>query len=135
MNTAIRNMPLLKLALLADAIASGATGLMMAVGAGVLAEFLALPESLMRYAGLFVLPYAAFVALVGLRPVISQGLARLIVALNSVWSVGSIALIAGDWVSPNLLGVLFVTGQAAIVAAFAAVQLMALRTPRVPQRS
>lgn len=57
-----RSTSLLKFALVADAAVSGATGLLLAAGASLLAGLLALPEPLMRYAGLFLLPYAAVVA-------------------------------------------------------------------------
>ena len=122
-----RSTSLLKFALVADAVASGATGLLMAAGAGVLSGFLVLPEPLMRYAGLFLLPYAAMVAWAGLRPEIPRGLAGLIGAANIVWSTGSVALIALGVIGPNLLGGLFVTAQAAVVALFAILQIVGLR--------
>ena len=58
---------LLRLALVADAVASGATGLLMFAGAGLLAGLLGLPDELLRYAGVVLLPFAAFVAYVGTR--------------------------------------------------------------------
>lgn len=118
---------LLKFALVADAVASGATGLLMAAGAGLLAGFLVLPEPLMRYAGLFLLPYAAMVAWAGSRPEIPRGLAGLIAAINVVWATGSVALIALGVISPSLIGGLFVTAQAAVVALFAILQIVGLR--------
>ena len=50
---------LLRYALIGDAVASGATGLLMAGGSGLLAGLLGLPEELLRVAGLVLLPYAA----------------------------------------------------------------------------
>ena len=47
---------LLRLALVADAVASGATGLLMFAGAGLLAGLLGLPDELLRYAGDVLLP-------------------------------------------------------------------------------
>ena len=47
---------LLRFALIGDAVASGATGLLMALGAGLLTGLLGLPESLLRIAGLILLP-------------------------------------------------------------------------------
>jgi hypothetical protein len=66
---------LLRRALLGDAIISGATGLLMLGGATLLASLLALPEPLLRYAGLVLLPFAAFVAYVGSRANISRSAA------------------------------------------------------------
>jgi hypothetical protein len=55
----------LRYALLADAIASGATGLLLIVGAGLLESFTNIPVALAREAGLVLIPYVAFVATVG----------------------------------------------------------------------
>lgn len=121
-----RNTSFLKLALVADAVASGAAALLLAAGAGALGGLLALPEPLMRYAGLFLLPYAAVLGWVGLRPEIPRNGVRSIVAANIAWSVGSMALLASGAVSPSLLGSLFVIVQAAVVAAFAILQVMGL---------
>ncbi len=119
--------PVLKFALVADAVASGATGILLAGGAGFLTNLLGLPEPLMFYAGLFLVPYALFVAWVGLRPEIPRGAAGLIVALNLVWCVGSFALLASGVVNPGLLGHLFVAAQALVVGAFAMLQIAGLR--------
>lgn len=121
-----RNMPFLKFALVADAVASGATALLLAAGAGALSGLLGLPEPLMRYAGLFLLPYAVIVGWVGLRPEIPRNGVRAIIAANIAWSVGSIALLVSGAVAPSLLGSLFVIGQAVVVAAFAVLQAMGL---------
>src|SRR6266581_940606 len=57
----------LRYALLADAIASGATGLLLITGTGVLESLLNIPVALSREAGLVLIPYVAFVAYVGTR--------------------------------------------------------------------
>ena len=49
----------LRQGLLADAVITGATGLVMLFGADVLASLLALPEALLRSAGLALLPFVA----------------------------------------------------------------------------
>ena len=46
----------LRTVLLADAIASGATGLLMIAGAGLLEGLLGLPVALLREAGLVLIP-------------------------------------------------------------------------------
>jgi hypothetical protein len=123
----IFGIPLLKFALVADGAASGATGILLAAGAGHLTGLLGLPEALMFYAGLFLVPYALFVAWVGFRPEIPRGAAGLIVALNIVWCVGSFALLAWGAVNPGVLGHLFVAAQALVVGAFAMLQIAGLR--------
>ena len=58
--------------LLLDAAASGATGLVLIAGAGLLDGLLGLPVALMREAGLILVPYVAFVAWVGTREEIAD---------------------------------------------------------------
>src|SRR5215207_1662991 len=58
----IRPSTFLRYALLGDAIASGATGLLSFAGAGLLSSLLGLPEPLLRYAGLVLLLASGWVA-------------------------------------------------------------------------
>jgi hypothetical protein len=117
----------LRRALLADALVSGATGLLMAAGAPLLTDLLALPELLLRYAGLALLPFAVFVVLVARRTIISRGAVWAVVVINVLWAVDSIALLFTGWVAPNLLGVTFVVAQALVVGGFALLQGIGLR--------
>jgi hypothetical protein len=117
----------LRFALLADAIASGATGLLLILGADLLAGLLGLPAALMREAGLLLVPYVALVAFVGTRATISRPAVRVIIALNAMWTAASLLLLVTDYVAPTALGYAFVIAQAAVVAAFAELQFVALR--------
>jgi hypothetical protein len=117
----------LRYALLADAIASGATGLLLIVGAGLLDGLLGLPVALMREAGLLLVPYVALVAYVGTREAISRPAVQTIIALNVVWTICSIGLLLTDYVAPTALGTAFVIVQAAAVAVFAELQFIGLR--------
>src|SRR4051812_27341196 len=117
----------LRYALLADAIASGATGVLLIAGAGLLDGLLGLPVALMREAGLLLVPYMALVAFVATREHISRPAVQTIVALNIVWTVASIGLLLTDYVAPAALGYAFVIAQAAVVAVFAELQLIGLR--------
>ena len=118
--------PFLRFALLGDAAASGATGLLLAAGA--LAPLLGLPEGLLRVAGLVLLPYAAFVAWLGARGGgAPRNAVRAVVAINLLWALDSVLLLALGPVSPNGLGTAFVLAQAMVVLGFAAVQWTALR--------
>ena len=123
----LRPTPFLRFALLGDAAASGATGLLLAAGA--LAPLLGLPEGLLRVAGLVLLPYAAFVAWLGARRDggVPRGAVRAVVAINLLWALDSVLLLALGPVSPNGLGTAFVLAQAMVVLGFAAVQWTALR--------
>lgn len=117
----------LRSALLGDAAASGATGVVMALGAGFLTDLLALPEPLLRGAGLLLLPFAAFVAFLGTRESPSRGAVLAVIAVNAAWTAGSVLLLVGGWVAPTALGVAFVVFQAIVVAAFAEAQVLGLR--------
>jgi hypothetical protein len=118
---------LLRYALLADAIASGATGLLLLAGAGLLEGFLNIPVALSREAGLVLIPYVAFVAYIGTRENIARGAVWAIILANAVWALASIALLASGWIAPNLLGVIFIALQAAVVAVFGELQFVGLR--------
>ncbi|CAN1517677.1 hypothetical protein MCEMSEM23_00983 [Rhabdaerophilaceae bacterium] len=130
MATSFQPSPFLRYALVGDALASGATGLLLLGGAGFLTGLLGMPESLMRYAGLFLLPCAAAVAFVGTRETVSTGVIWAIIAVNALWVVESILLLLSGWVSPTLLGTAFVIAQALVVAAFAEAQFIGLHKSR-----
>jgi hypothetical protein len=117
----------LRFALLGDAAASGATGLLLAAGAGFLASLLGLPEGLLRAAGLVLLPYAAFVAWAGTRDGVPRNAVRAAVAINLLWTLDSVLLLAIGPVASNGLGIAFVLAQALAVLGFAAMQWAALR--------
>ena len=110
-----RSPKFLRRAILADAAASGATGLMMIAGAGLLEGLLGLPAALLRGAGIVLLPYVAFVAWVGTRGEISHAAVWTIIAANALWVAASILLLISGWVAPTALGYAFVVAQAAVV--------------------
>jgi hypothetical protein len=123
----LRQITNLRFALLADAVASGATGLMMIAGADLLTGLLGLPVALMREAGLLLVPYVALVALVGTRETIWRPAVKVIIALNVAWVAGSVGLLLGGFVAPTALGYAFVIFQAVVVGVFAELQVMGLR--------
>jgi hypothetical protein len=123
----LRQITNLRFALLADAAASGATGLMMIAGAGLLDGLLGLPVALMREAGLLLVPYVAFVAYVGTRETISRPAVQAIIAINVLWVAASIGLLMSGYVAPTMLGYAFVIFQAVVVGVFAELQLIGLR--------
>lgn len=117
----------LRYALLADAVASGATGLLLIAGAGLLEGFLNIPAALSREAGLVLIPYVAFVGYVGTRENISRSAVWAIIAANAAWALASVVLLVSGWIVPNLLGVVFIAMQAAVVAVFCELQFVGLR--------
>lgn len=120
----------LRLALGADAVASAALGLLCAAGAGPLSAVLGLPETLLRTAGLVLLPWAALVAFAATRPVLRSAHVWGIIAVNLVWTIDSIGLLFGAQVSPTSLGTAFVVVQAVAVLALAECEMIGLRQGR-----
>ncbi len=119
----------LRTALVLDAVASGATGLLAIVASGLLGWLLDLPPGLLLGAGLVLVPYVLFVIYTATRHPIPSGAVRTIVAANFLWAAASVLLLLSGWVAPNALGVAFVLAQAAVVALFGQLQVMALRQP------
>lgn len=119
-----------RMALGLDAVASGAMGVMLVLGAGLAAPLLGLPEGLLRGCGLFFLPWAAAVGWLAMRPAPGRRAVAWVAGLNAVWVVDSVVLLASGWVAPTGLGVAFVLAQAAAVAVFAALQAGALPPAR-----
>jgi hypothetical protein len=117
----------LRRAILADAIFSGISALLLAFGAGALAPLLDLPEALLRETGLFLIAYAALVGWLGTRPSMPRVLVAIVIAGNAAWTLASVALLFSGAVTPNLLGEAFVVMQAIAVGAFAESQYIGLR--------
>lgn len=117
----------LRRALLIDAAATVAMGALLAVGAGSLEALLGLPVGLMRWAGLFLVPFAAVLAFTATRPRVSERAGWALIVCNALWAVDSFALLATGWVSPTALGTAFVAAQGAAVAAFAWLEYAGLR--------
>ena len=117
----------LRRAVLADAIFSGASALLLTFGAGALVSLLNLPEALLREAGLFLIAYAALVGWLGTRQSMPKALVLIVIAGNAAWTIGSIALLFSAAVTPNLLGEAVVVIQAIATGAFAELQYIGLR--------
>ena len=117
----------LRRAILADAIFSGASAVLLISGAGTLAPWLNLPEALLRETGLFLIAYAALVGWLGTRQSMPKALVGIVIAGNAAWTIASIALLFSGAVTPNLLGEAFVAIQAVAVGALAELQYIGLR--------
>lgn len=122
-----RSMSLLRVALLADAAASGATGLLTLLGAGLLDGLLGLPAALLREAGAILIPYVAFVTYVGTRSTMARPAVWAIILCNALWAGASVLLLLSGWVAPTVLGYIFVIAQAAIVALLGILQYVGLQ--------
>ena len=120
----------LRNALLVDAAASGATGLLMIAGAGLLEGLLGLPAALLRGAGFVLVPYVAFVVWAGTREHIQGGAVWAIIIANAAWAIASVFLLIGT-LTPTLLGYAFVIGQALVVALLGEAQYVGLKRQTV----
>ena len=117
----------LRRALLADAIFSGISAVLMTFDAGAFASLLNLPEPLLRETGLFLIAYTALVGWLSTRQSTSKALVLIVVVGNAVWTLASIALLFSGLVNPNLLGEAAVVAQAIATGVFAELQYIGLR--------
>jgi len=117
----------LRRAIQADAIFSGASAVLLTLGAGTLAPLLNLPETLLLETGLFLIAYAALVGWLGTRPTMPKALVLIVIVGNAAWTLASIGLLFSGAVTPNLLGEVSVAAQAIAVGALAELQYIGLR--------
>ncbi len=126
-NAPIFPAPLLRQALLADAVTSAACAALLVGGAGFLDDLLGLPTALLRGAGLVLLPFVALVAWLGTRARVPRLAVLAVIGLNALWALDSVLLLMSGWVAPNAAGLAFVIAQAVVVAMYAELQVMGLR--------
>ena len=121
------NTSFLRRALVADAAISGATGVMMLLGAGLLQGLLGVPEGLLRYAGLVLVPFAGLVGVLSRSERPSRAAVWLVIGSNAAWVAGSVLVLVSGQLSPSALGTAFILVQALAVAVFAEMQYVGLR--------
>ena len=117
----------LRRSLVLDGVISGATGLLMLLGAGPLEQLLGVPAALMRPAGIVLLPFAAMVLYFASRENLTRATVWTVIGLNLAWAAMSALALVGGWITPTGLGVAFVVCQAVVVAGFAELQYTGLR--------
>lgn len=113
---------LLRGAFFADALASGAMGVLMAVLADPLAGLFGLPRVLLLWAGVGLMPFALFLGWLGLRPEQPAPAVQAVILTNLAWVAGSILVLALLAPAPTPLGYVFVALQALAVLALAVAQ-------------
>jgi hypothetical protein len=116
---------LLRGALVLDALVTGANGAAYLVAAGPLEDLLGIPAAWLRGAGAVLLAFAAVVWLTSRRPGARAVLA--IVAVNALWTLGSVVLAIAGWQDPTTVGTVSIVLQALVVAGFAELQTAGLR--------
>ncbi|SOC53266.1 hypothetical protein SAMN05660748_4367 [Blastococcus aggregatus] len=118
---------LLRPALRLDAVVTGANGAGYLLAAPLLDGPLGLSPGLLRSVGAFLLAYAAAVWLVAARRRISGAAVEAVIGANALWAAGSVVAAVVGIGSLTGLGAGWLVLQAAVVAGFAAVQLVGLR--------
>ncbi|MET0533399.1 MAG: hypothetical protein ABW171_04165 [Steroidobacter sp.] len=125
--TAIQSSTFLRRVLLLDAASSGAMGVLLLTCGGLLSGLLNLPAELLREAGILLVPFALAVGFLGTRDRLPRAAVWVVIAINAIWAVDSVVLLFTGWVQPNLLGSVFVLGQAAFVAVMAELEVIGMR--------
>lgn len=118
---------LLRRAIQADALLCAAVGLAFAAAAAPLGALLGIPSLYLLVLGFILLPYAAFLGYTATRERISRRAAWSIIAINALWALDSLILLATGLLPLTTAGWWFVLIQAGIVADFAIVQAIAIR--------
>jgi hypothetical protein len=121
---------LLRFALKLDAAASGLSAALLLAGVPLLEGPLGAPRAFLWPVGLFLGAYASAVWIVATRPRVSRPAARTVVAINLLWVIESVALVAAGWLPLTALGTVSVLAQAAAVALAADLQIVGLRRAR-----
>ena len=117
----------LRRVLLADAACSGGMGLLLALLAEPLSRWFGLPSVMLREVGIFLLAFAGFVAVLGLRHASPRLLVWLVIVGNALWALDSVLLLVSGWVAPTALGGTFLVTQALVVALLAELEYTGLR--------
>ena len=117
----------LKTALLLDAVITGANGLAYVAGAAVLDSLLGPSPAHFALIGVFLVACSVILGVTGTRRPIPRGWAMFAAEVNVAWAIGSVAVVMFGWLELTTTGEVWTLMQAALVAAFATLQLMALR--------
>ena len=114
-------------ALVADAAISGSFGVLLLLAAGLLEGLLGVPATLLRYAGLVLIPFAGLLVYLAKRDTPSPASIWMVIALNTAWIIASGALLLSGLVGPSALGYAFIIAQAVAVAVFVELQYVGVR--------
>ena len=108
-----------------DALSCLAMGLLTGVGAAPLAPLFGLPETLLRVAGLALLPLAAFIFWLATRPSPPRPLVWVVILGNLGWTAESFLTLGQSQATP--LGTAFVSAQAVAVLGLAVLEYAGIR--------
>ena len=122
-------MTFLRRILFADAVASPGSAALLIAAPAALAEATGLPKTLLFEAGLALVPFVLLLLALAVRPVTPGFGVKAVVAINVLWVIGSVAVLA--WAAPNALGYALVAAQAVAVGVLAELQVIGLKRLRL----
>lgn len=99
-----------------DALACCIMGVGLIAGSRAINAWTALPAPLLFWAGILLLPAAAFMAVSARLAPVPNWAANIVILGNCAWVIASLALPLAGAISPNPLGWALLGGQAGIVA-------------------
>ncbi|MEJ5022250.1 hypothetical protein WH297_21265 [Ochrobactrum vermis] len=111
-----------------DAITCAAMGVALVAASAPVGELTGIPAPLLYWAGVLLLPIAAFMAWVSRSANPPAWAVNFIVLGNGAWVAASLFLPVAGMIAPNLLGWLFLVGQAAAVTVLSWLEVRAART-------
>lgn len=117
----------LRRVLLVDALAGAAMGALLVAAAAPLSALTGLPVALLQGAAAILLPFAVFLAWLSRRAAMPRAAVWVVIAVNVLWVVESVAVLLVGWTQPTVLGHAFVLAQAAFVATLAELEYVGLR--------
>jgi hypothetical protein len=123
----IRISTFLRGVLFADVATCTVTGLLSIVFSKTLGAFLELPAELLFYAGLSLVPFAAFLIFTATRKRTASIFVWAIILLNALWTLDSFLILLAGWVAPNAFGYAFVVLQAVGVAVLAGLEFVGFK--------
>lgn len=119
--------PLLKTALVADAIVTGAAAVLQLTAASRLSELLGLPRTLLFESGAFLVAYTVLLIVLARSTRVSSAVIAIIVLGNIAWAAACVGLLIRDALSPSEVGVAFVIMQSVAVLVFATLEYLGLK--------
>ena len=118
---------LLKKALAADAVVSGAVAVLQLAIPDALSRLLLLPRGLLVETGLFLVAYTLLLIVLARSARVWSPLILVIVVGNVAWAAGCAVLLGTGQLQPSILGIAFVAQQAVAVLVFAGLEYFGLR--------
>jgi hypothetical protein len=122
--------PYLRQGLLSNATTNLGLAMFMLLGSGLLSHALALPTSLLVFAGVMLAVLSILLGTLSLRPAVSATAVRIVIGANLLWAAESLLVMTSGWVQPTRAGAVFLLAQAGVAAMYAGLQFVGLGRSR-----